>query len=201
MSQSDKSVDQPTDTNTRGSHWSVTAWHEDIEIIEGWVNGGPRPTWLKEVRAQREECPTTGQLHLQTYLHTVQVRFGAIKAVLGKSRIATAKKPIALKQYVHKERTSVGPKLSMKVDDFVSVPDVLDMLGDILFAKKEEWLAQGLLSANEWFELAGSYLLEERYDLIGLLSQPQVQRAFTKWWLVLYKRAEARSESGSKMEV
>lgn len=187
--------DKKVDTKVRGSHWAVTCYNGDIDTFEGWVNGGPRPTWLRACKGQREECPSTKRVHIQGQLDTVQVRFHAIKEALPDSHIEKVRKLIAHKQYVQKADTCIGPKLDMKVDGFVSVPAVLDMLGDILYKKKEEWIAKGVVDQSEWFDLAGSYLLEDRYDLIGLISQPQVQRAFNKWYHVLYKRAEERANS------
>ena len=49
-----------SDTTRKSTWWSVTAYNDEIESMEGNF-----PEWVKAVYGGRETCPTTGRLHFQ----------------------------------------------------------------------------------------------------------------------------------------
>lgn len=101
-------TDRQTDTNAKATWWAVTAYNDDINIME---NKDGYPDWVLKVYGGREVCPTTGTLHFQGAVQCVrQQRFTALKKWLPTANLKPARDKDDLKKYVMKEETAVGPK-------------------------------------------------------------------------------------------
>lgn len=113
-------------TDTRSTWWCVTAYNDDICLLE---NTATWPSFVAKVYGGREECPTTGRLHFQGAVQCAkQQRFSAIKNWLKTAHIEVAKSKEALAKYAMKEDTAVGPKLEVENPYKYYTADMLALL-------------------------------------------------------------------------
>lgn len=112
MAQTDRQTDNSPapvkEENPKSIWWCVTAWNDEIELME---DSSRYPTWVRSVLGGREECPKTGKLHFQGALQLkTQMRMKAIKSWLPKAHLEPSRSEEALKKYAMKQQTAVGPK-------------------------------------------------------------------------------------------
>jgi len=98
-----------TDKTDKATWWSVTAFGEEIPILEDVTS---YPDWVAQVYGGREVCPNTNREHFQgaVRLHQQQ-RFSKLKGWLPTAHWEVAQKIEALKKYAMKEQTAAGEKI------------------------------------------------------------------------------------------
>jgi len=102
-------TDRQTDTTKKSGAWSVTAFNDEIALLE---DNERYPNFVKEVHGGREVCPTTGTLHFQgAIILKSEQRMSAIKKWLPTANLQPAKVLEALKKYAMKSDTAVGDKV------------------------------------------------------------------------------------------
>lgn len=80
------SLDRQTDTTVRGVYWGVVI-NNPTEADMDAVHKGPFPPWVRHIKGQEENAPTTGTHHLNFYLNTEQVRLKCISDWLKRASI------------------------------------------------------------------------------------------------------------------
>lgn len=91
--------------NTSGTVWSITINNPSERDRE---NIAHPPDWVKSIKGQDEEAPTTGTLHFQGCLKTKYTeKFKKIKMLFPTANISRARNALALEQYVCKTETAV----------------------------------------------------------------------------------------------
>lgn len=80
------SLDRQTDTTVRGVYWGVVINNPTDEDMDA-VKKGPYPYWVRHIKGQEENAPTTGTHHLNFYLNTEQVRLKCISNWLKRASI------------------------------------------------------------------------------------------------------------------
>lgn len=127
--------DRQTDRHQRGTWWSVTGYHEDVDKLQG--NQG-FPEWIKECRGQFENCPTTGTLHFQCAIQTVrQVRWKQIHDWIPKSHIELARDVNKLKNYVKKLKTALEGTYVELTNDTSLAPPIYLLPHQVMFKLAE----------------------------------------------------------------
>lgn len=169
------------DTKVKSCWWSLTAYNQDIEFLEGVQTGAiPWPANWTKILGGREACPTTGRLHFQGALNTSSIRFSEIKKVLGQTRIEAAKKVWALQKYAMKEETAVGDKTKAINTTYVSLEKFMDMLGEAFLALYDVSRNNDVFELYPdkdvgYWELTAQMYIDKPY-LANLISQPQTVR-------------------------
>lgn len=184
-------TDRQTDTTTRSSCWSVTAFNEDIPRLEDKTNF---PAFVKEVWGGRETAPTTGTLHFQgAVVCNTQIRFSALKKWLPSAHIEPAIAKEALKKYCMKSETSAGPKQVLSnPDKFLKFHEAL-----ILVAQHVDYTAWQMDPVELWFQRAVNKILYDNPSLAGLLANPTMRRFYCDSWTVWrYHADKIASEKG-----
>ena len=101
MAQTDRQTDKAT-------HWAVTAYGNDILLLEDDTN---YPTFVKKVYGGRELCPKTNREHFQGHLELkAQQRLSAIKKWLPTAHLEIARNFKASILYALKADTAAGDK-------------------------------------------------------------------------------------------
>lgn len=92
----------------RATYWSVTAFNEEIEILEKRIEV---PDYIKEIVGGVEKCPKSEKLHFQGMLVcNHQVRLSKIKKWLPTAHLEPARNKDDLRKYALKAETAVGEK-------------------------------------------------------------------------------------------
>jgi len=168
-----------TDKTLRSCWWSVTTFDEkEYEEIRKWQDTGIMPSMIKVIWGGLEET-AEGRVHFQGCFNTAQCRLSALKVILPTSHFEVARKIEALKKYAMKTHTAIEVKREKKNDSFVDMAALLRMLG-----KEYEENYDDIVDNAEWmkdggFRYCANKIYAKREDLCGLLSQPQVARAWT----------------------
>lgn len=169
------------DITSKACWWSLTAYNEDIDFLEGVQSGAiPWPANWKKIYGGKEACPTTGRLHFQGALNTSSIRMSEVKKNLGQTRIEGAKSEWALKKYVMKEQTAVGEKSIALNTTYVSLEKFMDMLGETFLNKYDVSQSVDVFELYPdkdvgFWELTAELYVDKPY-LANLISQPQTVR-------------------------
>lgn len=115
--------------SNKSTWWSVTAYSAEISLLES----NEFPEFVGKVFGGREACPTTGREHFQGAIQCRrQVRLAQLKQWLPTAHLEPARDRLALRRYVMKEETAVGPKVSRENDvQQVSVKQILLRLAGV----------------------------------------------------------------------
>lgn len=190
-----------TDTTKKSCWWSITAFNDDMDMLVA-IQEGERdlPNNWRQLYGGVEECPKTGKKHFQGALNTASVRMANIKSILSTAHIEPVRSNAeCLKKYAMKSETAVGEKSVVKNLKYYSVSDVL-----LLFAEKyvEKWMPYKvkydediLEDEDKGFARIGSEIIREKYELVALISQPQVARAWKLFhWSIISVYEERRDK-------
>lgn len=119
-------TDRQTDKVVKGTWWSVTAYNDEITVLE---NKDTFPEWVLKVYGGRELCPTTNRVHFQGAIQCVrQQRFSAFKTWLPTAHLEVAHHKDCLQKYAMKEETAIGEKKEVTnphAVPYMTVPMVL----------------------------------------------------------------------------
>jgi len=193
-------------STVRATYWSVTAYGDNIARLEDKEH---YPRLVKEVDGGREQCPKTKRIHYQgRIVCRSQQRRSALSKWLPGAHFEPAKDKDALKAYVLKEDTAVGPKTTtVNERKYLSMAEALTIVGSHTYVKYHHntWYAKEGFenfktkgnnpekAAAKWvFWIGVREHVKEFPDDISLFSQPQMERAWTNSWGIWQARAEAR---------
>jgi len=96
-------------STVKSTWWSVTAFNNEIDILEC---NSQWPDWVKSVHGGRERCPETDRVHFQGAIQChQQQRLSKFKGWLPTAHLEPARSVEALKKYVMKSETAIGPKV------------------------------------------------------------------------------------------
>jgi len=96
--------------NTKGTWWSVTAYNDEIGLLETPTSF---PDFVEKVLGGREECPTTHRLHFQGAVKCRrQVRLTQLKKWLPTAHFEIARNAASIQKYAMKKETAVGDKVA-----------------------------------------------------------------------------------------
>jgi len=116
-------------TTSRATWWSLTAFNNEIEIIEDKATW---PSFIKTIYGGRETCPNTEKLHFQGAIqcHT-QVRMSQLKQWLPKAHLEQARNSEMLKKYAMKTETAAGEKaIRESVKIFYDAQSICQLLAE-----------------------------------------------------------------------
>ena len=110
-------------SDNKGTWWSVTAYNDDIKLIES----GEFPSYVKKVYGGREECPETkGCIQLRS-----QQRMKKLKEWLPTAHFEVARQKDCLVRYAMKEETAIGPKTVRENNiEHITVEKIMMKLAD-----------------------------------------------------------------------
>lgn len=190
----------------KASWWSITInnpTEQDYNALEqeNW------PSFVKRVKYQTEQGEE-GTIHVQGAVNTTQVRFSAVKKWLSRAHIEAAKDKAALLKYVEKKDTQVA---TLPSGDIQKAPQEFMTMEKCLVAFVPYWnrvennpkytsddfialhqyKSESILTEKYW--AASRLMLTDRPELIAVLSNPQMLRAWihTKQvWVDAFTAAE-----------
>lgn len=186
-----------TSSDNRSIYWSVTINNpreDDEENIamarsRGWVVEG------------QKEVGENGTPHYQLMVNTrTQQRFTALKKQFPRGHIEAARKPAALKAYVHKSETRVA-ELQVSERYITSNKTLFDMVFDYLEGSEPDkefriMVGETVPYDPERFEILRAFddacahlICRGYYNVETMAVNPQVRCAITKFWkAILYRR-------------
>lgn len=160
--------------------WSVTAWTDpsgnwdDIALCEGEL-----PEFVRAIYGGREECPETGRLHFQGAVQCYQQqRMAKLKTWLKHTKLQPARSEEALKKYVMKAETAVGPKTIRENP----IRHVLAHDMCLLLARQTDSQTTGF-----WTRV--NMILDKSPELAGQLMNPSLRNFYEKTELVWLRKA------------
>jgi len=200
----DKIMNSQTVSQTRSSWWSITAYNDDIQLLNDMVSGTHEfPSFVREIYGGEEECPTTGRVHFQGALHTTQVRFGAVKKIFPNSHIEGLKSNAeCLKAYVMKDETAVGEKRKATNQNFITIDGLMMMIASEFLKIHDIWDANRIGSLYDekdcgFWSLTKPIVMKKPF-LANLCSQPQSIRCWIHYCEVFIQLAyDQREETSS----
>lgn len=188
MSKTDRQTD-------KSIWWSITAFNDEIAVCEDVSN---YPHFVRTVLGGREVCPETGRLHFQGALQCKsQQRMSAIKKWLPTAHLETARQEEALKRYAMKEETAVDDKHErINTRKFLSMAEALTIIGshcigiDVIdFVQEFNLKDTDEALKKMYWRAVKKHLEDDKYDDIGLFSQPQMISAWKNTHSVWVRRA------------
>lgn len=179
----------------KSTWWSVTAYNDEIEILE---DSTKFPQFVVAVHGGRETCPTTGRLHFQGAIQCKsQQRRSALKKWLPTSHLEAAHHKDALLKYALKSETAAGPKLTTQNSrKFLTMSDALTIIGT-------HNIGVDYIQVMQSLDLKPKDALKQMYwkavrihiatipDDISLFSQPQMLAAWVNTHEVWIQHARA----------
>ena len=169
-----------TDTTRKSTWWSVTAYNDEIALMEGEM-----PEWVKAIHGGRETCPTTGRLHFQGAVQCFQQqRMSKFKSWLPTAHLEPARQEDALRNYVMKPETAAGPKTAKENSQiFYKAHDLLRLL-----ARQDRQTSTGYYARVR-------LVLRKQPTLAGQLMNPSL-RKFWEQTAIVWIEAEESSPGG-----
>lgn len=168
------------ESQIRTTKWSMTINNPTDDDFERIRNP---PTFIKWTKFQ-QEIGEEGTPHLQCAVLTAQVRFSQMKKWQPRAHIEVAKNWQALLSYVEKKETAVAGTQEKVEGGYIAMDQAL-----ILVARYGcnmlEWLMESDRTEQEvtqwkkqeyWAAVNG--ILMDRPTLVGLYTQPQMERAW-----------------------
>lgn len=172
-------------TSVRATWWSITINNPTQDDFKALADP---PTWVKRVKYQ-QEVGGDGTPHIQGAVNTAQVRFSAIKEWLPRAHIEVAKDKKALLKYVEKAETAVeGSQVDNKVSTFLSMKDALMLIARNYTPPDPSEEPSKTWQEDCYWEAVRKILLE-RPDIVQLLTNPQMMRAWkytSSVWLTIH---------------
>lgn len=166
-------------TSQRGSWWSITINNPEQADRDALANP---PAFVKKV-VQQDERGENDTLHIQACANTAQVRFAQVKSWLPRAHIELARDKSALLKYVQKEETAVAGTQKTIEREYVTMAGCLKKLVKYHSETPAEMLIKHYkgdihkANAGEFWSMANQ-LLEEEPELVSVVTNPQVLRAW-----------------------
>lgn len=200
----------------KASWWSITInnpTEADYDALEqeNW------PSFVKRVKYQTEQG-AEGTIHVQGAVNTTQVRFSAVKKWLPRAHIEAAKDKAALLKYVEKKDTQVSTLPSGDIQkapgEFMTMEKCLVAFVkyyNIVKAKKcydihddSNWIllhkTAEQIETDMYWDAVNLYL-RDRPELISVLSNPQMMRAWLHTRPVWAHFAKCADEARTKNDL
>lgn len=184
----------------RASWWSITLNNPTDEDRNRIQNP---PSWVKAIHFQ-EEVGAEGTPHIQGALNTAQVRFSQVKGWLSRAHIEIARNKEALLKYVKKTETAIAGTQRVIQGDYLTMDKALLSVASYKW-NLTEWLMEGDRTEREvveWkrkeFWNAVNSILLEKPGIVGLLTNPQIERAWIhtrETWIQLLDRQDRQTEN------
>lgn len=178
---------------SKSQRWAFTAYEQDWDCFK------VMPELVAEWGWQEEECPETKRHHYQGYMRLKrQARLAQLKKIFPTTHFEIAKNWDALVNYCKKTETAVDGTQRYEVGTkYLSMSDALIQVAtnrpDIDFSNCESTEDYKRLYIYE-YDTAVGVLLRRDPNLIGIYSQPQYERAYTKWRSVWVEKADEIKE-------
>jgi len=187
--------DGQTDKQQRAFNWAVTAFNNDILILE---DEGRYPPFVERVYGGREICKETGREHFQGHicLRSGQ-RMSALKKWLPTAHLGVARNFKASVTYAMKADTASGVKkeavnpnppmpnnqeaLMMLARVEAKAPPVVDAKNNVVISDDKDF----------WFRV--KVILREQPNLCGLFGKPDIYRLWKHTWEVWCEYATEES--------
>lgn len=181
---------------SKTTRWAFTAYEEQWPLFESM------PPLIAEWGWQQEVCPKTQREHYQGFIRTQrQMRFSQIRKLLPGVHIEAAKNWDALVNYCRKLDTAVEGTQVHEVTQNVSMSMAKALIKVALNRDRGAVHKRRIDAALNLKELREAYayeydvavgeLLRQDENLVGIYSQPQYERAYTKWRRVWVEKADA----------
>lgn len=166
----------------RASWWSITI-NNPIEEDRDRLRKENLPSFVKAVHSQ-DEKGEEGTLHIQGAVNTAQVRFSKMKEWLPRAHIEVARDKQALLKYVKKEDTAIpGTQKEVHTEFWTMEKALIEIAWEVLWITPEEMKAQG----DFWYGVC--QILQSKPNLVSLLTNPQMERAWNKTRSVWMRKA------------
>lgn len=178
------------------TRWAFTAYADQWNLFEAM------PPIIAEWGWQQEVCPETQREHYQGFIRTTrQVRFSQLRKVLPGVHIEAAKNWDALVNYCRKTESAVEGTQIHETNANCSMSMAKALIRVALNRDRSVAAQRNIDNALTLADLRARYayeydvavgvLLREDENLVGLYSQPQYERAYTKWRRVWVEKADA----------
>lgn len=163
MSQTDRQTD-------KGTYWSVTAFGDEILLLEDTTKYPPD---VLKVYGGREACPDTGREHFQGCIQLrKQQRRGWFKAWLPTAHLEPARHAQALKQYAMKADTATGEKMERANNiKYYTADEICILIG----SKVVDSDILETPDSKVWFKRSINKLLRENHKLAAQLMNPSLR--------------------------
>ena len=168
----------------RASVWSVTI-NNPIKADDENIALARQKGWL--VEGQLEKGERTGTPHYQLMVRTGQVRFSAVKKSFPRARIEVCRNPEALKNYVNKEETRVGP-LPTSQESYPSQSRIMGWFADEfeLYGHQHDGVDD-----EQFLEIFDSMIhkkIREGYVVETIAVNPQIRAAIKRFGRSIFHR-------------
>ena len=182
-----------TDSQTdKATNWAVTAFNENEMLA--LESNDKFPHFIKTVYGGREKCEDTGRIHFQGHIQChAQQRFVTIKKWLPTAHLTIARNFKASVTYAMKKDTAIGIKqILYGPETYVDNQEALMMLArtcpqmcstHTFYDPNSDGPEKNVpvcADDNQDFWHRVNIVLSDRPHLVGLLSKPDIQRAW-KW--------------------
>lgn len=202
-------MSQPLVSSDRSVYWSVTINNPREDDEENIANARTRG-WVVE---GQKEVGENGTPHYQLMVNTrTQQRFTALKKQFPRAHIEQARKPTALKQYVHKQETRVA-ELQVSERYITSNKKLFDMVFDYLegceppkqyriMVGEERPYDPEFFKILDAFDHACCYLIRQGYYNVETMAvNPQVRSAIQKFWTAMLYRRQVDRQTDRQAEL
>jgi len=173
----------------RATCWSVTINMKSVSktTADECIQLARAAGWKVEGQLEKGE---EGTEHYQLMVSTPQVRFTAIKKVFPTAHIEVARKPQALKAYVHKEETREG-SLPKQSEFYPSLAKFWDLLIPVL-RPLSEYGAESINPKRRLDQLddAVRILITKGYHVEGIGMNPATRSAWNTYNVAITARHE-----------
>lgn len=180
----------------RSSWWSITI---NNPTDDDRLRLKDFPSFVKMVKCQ-DEVGESGTLHIQGAVNTAQTRLSALKEWLPRAHIEVARDKQALLKYVEKTETAVPNTQVVVQADYLSMDSALLAIASH-HSELREHPDAGHLKPGEFqkweFWRAVRIILRDKPKLVGLLTNPQLERAWVNTrdvWIELLDRQTDRQD-------
>jgi len=187
----------------RASCWSVTINMKNVAktTADECIQQARAAGWQVEGQLEKGE---EGTEHYQLMVSTPQVRFSAIKKMFPTAHIEVARKPQALKAYVHKEDTREG-MLPEQTKFYPSVNKMWELMFDWTTKEYPDYFESMIkefqrMSAEKRLrdlDERAAGLIEHGYFVEHHVVNPQVRSGFAKFAPEIIRRTQRILESAA----
>jgi len=154
----------------KATWWSVTAWNDEIPLLEDTTKYPPE---VVKVWGGREKCPDTGREHFQGCIQLAkQQRMTWFKAWLPTAHLEVARQKDALKKYAMKADTATGDKMERtNPSKYLTADEICLLIGSKV---TDDDISQ-TPDHKEWYRRSILRLLRDNLKLAGQLMNPSLR--------------------------